>query len=77
MSVPDPISMMDDQLVVFSVSFGPDGIEIDFLDPRRQSRGMNEITKLGVDRTLMADEIESLEEQVRDLIDEALSTRRK
>lgn len=68
---------LGDELMVFTVVFGEGGIEIDFLDPRRQSEGLNEITKLGIDRTLMATEIEEIEEAVRDLIDEALRNRRK
>lgn len=76
MSDVNPLTM-GDELMIFSVMFGEGGVEIDFLDPRRQAEGLNEITKLGIDRTLMRDEIEDIEERIRDLIDEALRNRRK
>lgn len=72
----NPLTMGDD-IIVFSVAFGPDAVEVDFLDPRRQAKGLTEVTKLAIERTLMGDEIEELEERMRDLIDEALTTRRK
>ena len=78
MSVPDPLTTsLTDELFIFSMGFGPDGVEVDFLDPRRQSEGLNEVTKLGIDRSLMRDQIEEIEELIRDLVDETLRTRRK
>lgn len=76
MSDVNPLDLGDD-LVIFNIAFGPDAIEVDFLDPRRQSKGLTEVTKLAIDRDLMRDEIEHAEELLRDLVDETLRTRRK
>jgi HAMP domain-containing protein len=74
----NPLSVaIEDDLFIFNVGFSPEGVEIDFLDPRRQAEGLNEITRLNIAKTLMPDEIEALEEAVRDLVDEALRSRRK
>ena len=70
-------NVLNDELVLFSVGFSPEMVEVDFLDPRRQSKGMTEITKLGIERTQWADEIEHIEELVRDLIDDVLRERAK
>lgn len=75
---PNPIQgMVDDRLVVANVIFGTEAIEVDFFDPRRQADGVVEYTKLGIERRLFLDEVEHLEELLRELIDDALVLRRK
>lgn len=75
--MPEPQNPLElgDELLIFNVGFGPDGIEVDFLDPRRQAKGLTEVTKLGIDRGM--DLIDQLEELVRDIVDEALRERRQ
>lgn len=68
---------LGDELLIGNVTFGTDAIEIDFFDPRRQGSGFAEMTKLAIDRHIMLDEIEEIEERLRDIIDETLTRRRK
>lgn len=67
----------EDALKPISVFLSPEGIEIDFYDPRRSSNGVTEITKISVERSALTDLIEQIEADVSDLIEEALTIRRR
>lgn len=76
--IPDPVALeLGDELHLFNIAFSPEVVEIDFLDPRRQAKGVTELTKIGIERRDFEDEVESIEEAIRDLVDEALRRRRK
>lgn len=72
---PNPLD--SDEITVASASFSDDMVEVDFFDPRRQSDAVMEFTKIVIDKNAYLDSVEYIEEQLRDLIDDALSDRRK